>query len=143
MKKLAFLIAIVTLTICITGCSLKKDTRIIEISYKEFKEKVDKKENFFVEIIQTGCSACQSFAPKYKEVLEEYNLTSYQLNFTNMSDEDYESFDKEWNVAGTPTVIFITEGSEITTLQRITSNIAKSKIISKLKSNGYIENDSE
>lgn len=143
MKKLALLIGTLTLFICITGCDVKKETRLIEITYKEFKEKVDNKETFFVEIIQTGCSACESFAPKYKEVLKEYNLISYQLNFTNMSEEDYQNFNKDWNVAGTPTVIFITDGTEITTLQRITSNIAKSKIISKLKSNGYIKNDSE
>jgi len=141
MKKLILIIILITFIFCLTGCSReeKEKNRLIEISYSKFKEKLEDKETFFIEIMQTGCSACKSFAPKYKEVLEEYNLISYQLNFTNMTKEDYEEFNDNYDVKGTPTVIFITEGSEKSELQRITANIAKSKIIAKMKANGIIE----
>ena len=141
MKKLILVLALVSFLFSVTGCEAedKEKNRLIEISYSEFNEKLENKETFFIEIMQTGCSACQSFAPKYKEVLEEYDLVSYQLNFSNMKKEDYNEFDDKYDIKGTPAVMFITEGSEKTEMQRITSNIAKSKIIAKFKSNGIIE----
>jgi len=139
MKKLTLLICLITFLFLFTGCGENEEKRLIEISYTEFKEKLENKESFFIEIMQTGCSACQSFAPKYKEVLEEYKLISFQLNFSNMTEEEYKEFQKDYEVSGTPNVIFIANGVESSKLQRITSNIAKSKIIAKLQANKIIK----
>ena len=137
--KQGFLLIILVLSCC--ACN-NDDKYLKEINYKKFAKKIENKETFFVEVVQTGCSFCQSFTPKLKSVLKEYKITGYQINLTTMSEEDYNLFNNEFNVKGTPATIFITEGKEISILQRIDGNKDKETIISKLKSNGYIKNDS-
>ena len=58
-----------------------------------------------------------------------------------MTEEEDKEFSKEFKVTGTPNTIFITEGQELSILQRIVGNASKQKIISKLKNNGYIEKE--
>ena len=74
-----------------------------------------------------------------EEVLNEYNVIGYVINLSDMSDKELEEFDKLFNVDGTPTTIFMTEGKELSLLQRIDGNVAKEKIITKLENNNYIK----
>lgn len=141
MKHIKRIILLIILIFCCCACD-NNGKYLKEINYKDFSKKINNNETFFIEVVQTGCSFCQSYTPKLKSVLEEYKITGYQINITEMNDEDYKLFNSAFNIKGTPTTIFITEGKEISVLQRIDGNKDKETIISKLKSNGYIKNDS-
>jgi len=139
MKRFKIITMLFIFLILIVGCGKKNDTYLEEISYSKFKEMLENKETFFFEIVQTGCSYCKAFTPKLEEVLEENKIKGYQLNTSNMSQEEYDEFDKMFEIDGTPTTIFIEKGKEASKMERITENVSKNKIISKLKANGYIK----
>lgn len=109
------------------------------ITYDELKEKISNKDTFILEVVQTGCPNCTEFTPVFTKVLEENNIVAYSINLTNFDkDEDFNAFQEEYNVSGTPTVIFFKDGSETSTMRRLVGNQDESIIISKLKSNGYL-----
>lgn len=131
-KKLCLLLLIVFI------CSACGSSKLKSISYSSFKEKLKNKETFFLVVTRDGCQYCEKFVPTVEEVLSEYEVTGYNLNYTDLSDSDKELFDPEYNVDSTPTTIFIRDGEEISILQRIEGNVSKEKLVAKLKSNGYI-----
>ena len=45
---------------------------------------------------------------------------------------------KQFSFSGTPTTIFVINGEEKTAATRINGDVSEEKIISKLKSNGFI-----
>ena len=49
------------------------------------------------------------------------------------------NFRKYINISGTPTVCFITNGEEETTLNRISGEVSLETTIERFKSNGYIK----
>ena len=135
LKHIKNIFFILVFVFILSGCD---SNNLKSLSYKEFNNKLKSNDSFFVEIVQDGCSHCANFTPKLKEVLNEYDIVGYQINLTDLSDEDYSEFSTKYGVNSTPTVIFIFDGQETSLLQRINGNISKDKIISKLKSNGYI-----
>lgn len=139
MKKIKLLSLLLIFLVIFVGCGKNGDEYLEEISYNKFKEMLENKETFFFEIIQTGCSYCKAFTPKLEEVLEENKIKGYQLNMSNMTEKEYEEFDKMFEIEGTPTTIFIENGKETSKMERITENVSKNKIIAKLKTNGYIK----
>lgn len=110
---------------------------LIELSYNDIKEKIEKKENFVLCVSRTTCSHCADYKPKLKEVAKENNINIYYIDVDKYDEEEFSnliSFD-----GSTPTTIFIKNGEEETTSNRINGDVSKSKIIEKLKSNGFIE----
>ena len=136
MKKFKFLIILFLGIFLLSGC--QNDGYLVSINYSDFKDMQENKENFFVEIVQDGCSYCSAFTPKLKEVLNEYKIKGYQLNLSELSSEELKEFNLSFGSPGTPTTIFFTDGKELSKLQRISGNVSKLKIISKLEANGYI-----
>ncbi len=111
---------------------------ILNIDLAGFKEKVEKKEKFVLVVTQTGCSHCMAYLPVLEEVGKEYKLTFYDINMTDLSDEDRTEFNKLVRISGTPTTLFYTDGEETSTTTRLVGQKTKDKIISRLKSEGYI-----
>jgi len=110
---------------------------LIELSYNDIKEKIENKENFVLCVSRTTCSHCADYKPKLKEVAKENNINIYYIDVDKYDEEEFSnliSFD-----GSTPTTIFIKNGEEETTSNRINGDVSKSKIIEKLKSNGFIE----
>ncbi len=141
MNKLK-LILVLLIAVLLVGCTnnnSNEEKYLEEITYKEFLEKLENKETFILEIMATSCTHCQTFTPKFVSVLEEYDIKAYKINLSNISEEDENSLKQEQNYEGTPEVIFFFEGKEKSKLQRIGGDVSKTKIISKLKSAGYIE----
>ena len=87
------------------------------------------KETFFFVVIRDGCSFCESFVPKVEEVLNEYDVIGYKLNISTFTEEEYNEFDATWNVDGTPTTIFIKDGSEVSILQRLEGQTAETCLV--------------
>lgn len=135
MKKIKYLLLVLLVGVIFTGCG---KNNLKTISFNELNKKLENGESFFFEVVQDGCSHCANFTPKLKEVLNEYDVIGYQLNLTDLTEENYKIFNSMFDVDGTPTTIFIVNGKEVSLLQRIDGDVSKEKIISKLKTNKYI-----
>lgn len=136
MKKKFLIILLLLFAIFTTGC---ENNYLKNIDYNNFKEKVESKESFIVEVIQTGCSACKNFTPKFRKILNQNKVTAYQLNYSDLKEEEKKEFDSTFSISATPSVLFITEGEEKSVLTRIIGAVEKDKIVDKLKTNGYIK----
>ena len=130
MKKFKFIFIIMGVLL-LSGCS---KSHIDEISYDEYKNLINDKETFILEVMQDGCSACESFKPTLEEVLKEYDMKIKSINTSDLSDKELDEFD----INGTPTVIFYIDGKEETKAARIIGSVDKDKIISKFKASGFI-----
>lgn len=93
---------------CMTGCSSSNSLQ--NISYDDFKEKIENKESFVVYISRTGCSHCESYEPTLIQVLKDHNLTVYKLNLANVTSSEESSIKKKVDLQGTPTLIYLEEG---------------------------------
>lgn len=138
MKRFLKLVMVLFIfTIILSGCS--KEEHIKEISLDEFKEKIANKETFAIYIGNKGCSHCVSYRPILEKVLEDYDITIYHIDNSKLDSNQYAEFRTYINISGTPTVAFITDGEEETTLNRITGEVSRDATIERFKSNGYIK----
>lgn len=138
---LGVLICILIILVCVLLFIIgkKSDFKSIEdIDLATLKTKIDNKEKFVLVVTQTGCSHCMAYLPVLEEVGEEYKLTFYDINMTNLSDDEKTEFNKLVRISGTPTTIFYTNGEEESTTARLVGEKTKDKIINRLKSEGYI-----
>lgn len=135
MKKKHSLV-IIMLLVFLTGCT---SSVVKNLSYKDFLSKVDKKETLILEVVQDGCSYCESFAPKFEKVLKENNLTAFKLNLSKLSDKEETEFKLKYLISGTPNVVFINEGNDTSLMHRIDGDVSEERIKEKLELNGYIK----
>lgn len=139
MKKiLKSLVIIFIVFVMLTGCS-SNDKHIVDISLEDFKKKVANKESFALYVGNENCSHCVSYMSTLKSVLKEYDITIYHLDNSKLSEKEYADFKTYINISGTPTIAFITNGEEETTLNRIVGEVSKESTIDRFKTNGYIK----
>ena len=123
-KKIKFLL-IGIFIVFLTGCG--SNSTIIEVDYSKLEEMIDNKESFILEVVQTGCSHCEEFSPRFKAVLKTNDLEAYSLNLYNLTEEESEKFSKlTTSVTGTPTVLFFKDGKE--TSNKISGAVSNEKI---------------
>ena len=135
-KKIKFLL-IGIFIVFLTGCGNSSNT-ITEIDYSKLEDLIDNKESFILEVVQTGCSHCEEFSPRFTAVLKTNDLTAYSLNLYNMTDDEREKFSElTTSVTGTPTVLFFEDGKE--TSNRINGAVSNEKIEEELTDAGYIK----
>ena len=94
-----------------------------------------------MEVMRTDCSACVSFKPKITKVANDYKLEIKVINTDHISEKEKTELFKEASIGGTPTVIFYHDGIEETITSRINGSVSIEKIISKMKINGFIEEE--
>ena len=139
---LGVLVCILVILVCTLLLVIGKKYNPSKSEYESvlngLKEKIDNKEKFVLVITQTGCSHCMAYLPVLDEIGKDYKLTFYDINMTNLSDEEKTEFNKLVRISGTPTTIFYTDGEEKTTTSRLVGEKTKEKIINRLKSEGYI-----
>ena len=135
MKKLVKFGVMMMALLLMTGCG---KNYMKEISYKEYKSALENKETFILEIMRTDCSACINFKPKITAVANDYKVEVRYINTDHLTDNDVNSLFNETGITGTPTVIFYKNGVEETVSSRINGSVSKDKIISKFKTNGFI-----
>ena len=110
-----------------------------ELKYSQFVEKMENKESFVLLLSQTTCSHCKDFKPKLDKIAKKYKITIYYMETDLLDKDTYDTFKKKYfNFDGTPTTVFVINGEEKTAASRIDGDVSKEKIISKLKSNGFI-----
>ena len=123
-KKIKYLL-IGILALILTGCSSSKV--ITDIDYSKLEEMIDNKESFILEVIQTGCSHCEEFSPRFKAVLKTNDEEAYSLNLYNMTDDELKKFNElTTSVSGTPTVLYFEDGKE--TSHKINGAVSNEKI---------------
>ena len=136
MKKVKYYVLLFISIVLLTSCG---SSNLKSISYSELNKKLDNKETFFFIVTRDGCSHCEDFIPKVEEVLDEYDIVGYNLNYSDLSEEDDEEFYNKYGISATPTTVFIKDGKEVSILQRIEGDVSKEKLITKLKNNNYIK----
>lgn len=118
-----------------------KQNNLIEITGTELLTKLEQKETFILLVSQEGCSHCEEYKPVLNRVLTENNIRAYELNLTNLrKDEELnKKFSSLFNIDGTPTTIFINEGTEKTTINRLVGTKNYNSLVKSLKERGFIE----
>ena len=128
-KKIKYLL-IGILALILTGCSSSKV--ITDIDYSKLEEMINNKESFILEVVQTGCSHCEEFSPRFKAVLKTNNEEAYSLNLYNMTEDELKKFNElTTSVSGTPTVLYFEDGKE--TSHKINGAVSNEKIEEFLK----------
>lgn len=116
------------------------DSNLIEINYNELKEKIDNKEDFVLCVSRTTCIHCQDYKPKLKKVGYKYKIDIYYIDVDLLNDDELKMFKNTVSFDGsTPITIFFKNGEEKTTATRIEGDVSEEKLISKLKTNGFIK----
>ena len=148
------LLLLITTTL-LTACDKKDDDNkkeeseyLISLTLDELEEKVANKDSFILVITATDCSHCKEYKPILKNVLEEYKITAYEFDQQTLAHQEGDNlvYDQELlgrlkviaNVSGTPTTIFIKDGEETSTTNRIIGSAKREKIITRFKTMGYI-----
>ncbi len=146
-KKKNIILGVLVVILVVLICTLiviigKKNSKayqsVEELNLATLKDKINNKDKFVLVVTQTGCSHCVAYLPILEEVGEDYKLKFYDINITNLSDDEKTEFNKIVRISGTPTTIFYVDGEEVSTSSRLVGEKSKEKIISRLKSEGYI-----
>ena len=137
MKKILFLI---TSLLLLTGCSKGK---LSEISYNEFKTKLDNKEEFVLVIGRASCGHCLDYKETLNKVFEKYKVTLYYVDLDSFTSEEEEKFKTKIlfdnNLIETPTTVYLKEGKEANKRDRIEGALTYSTVIDYLKEKGLIK----
>lgn len=153
-KNLILGLIVLLITALVCGCIYflgkkinendNKMSHVVELNIDTLKEKVENKDNFILVITQTGCSHCEAFLPVVNKVGEKYDITFYQLNRAKMDGDGIKYLKEVVNINttapgfGTPTTFFIYDGVEKTIVNRLVGEKTESKLIERLISEGYI-----
>lgn len=142
MKKKIIIVTSIILLFFITLLIFQSanSKNLIELNCNEVIKKMNNKESFVLCISQTTCSHCFDYKPKLKEIVNTYNINIYFIDIDKCSDLEKEKFINYISFDGsTPVTVFIKNGEEKTTANRINGDVSKSKIIDKFKINGIIK----
>lgn len=114
--------------------------KLVELTYSDVMTKLDNEETFVLCISKTTCSHCADYKPRLEKVAKEYGIDLYFIDIDKYSDEEQDDFVSKITFDGsTPTTVFIKNGTEETTANRIFGAVNTNKIVEKLKNNGFIE----
>ena len=116
--------------------NLEEDSKVDEENIED-KQIEETNEDFF-ENEADSISEDESIEDQ-NDIIEEKNEESDVIAESQNDNEEYDEFQLEFKISGTPTTIFLTEGEEISKMQRISGKTTKAKTISKLTANGYIK----
>lgn len=136
MEKI-FLITIMLLPI-LTGCGSKLSS-YEEIDYNEFIEKIENKETFALFIGSSTCQHCDAFKGTVNRIVKKYQVKIYYIDIHKFDENESKKFKTYINFSATPTTVFITDGEEQTTYNRINGNLSYDKVVEKLTKAGYIK----
>ncbi len=85
-------------------------SNIEQLSFKNFKRKIEKKESFVILISQTTCSHCIAFKPTYNEVFKKNNTVGYELDLLTLTQDERLEFVNMLEIDGTPTTLIYIDG---------------------------------
>ena len=139
MKFKKILLALVSLILAVILCGCSSKSYIINSNIDDIEKKVNNNESFILYIGSKECHNCTSFTPKLEKIVNKNKISVYYIDTYNISDEDYNRLFKLVNYSGTPTLAFITEGSDPGSQTHLVGDVSSDKIESALKNNGYLK----
>ena len=114
----------------------KTYTTYNSLTYDEYSEKIKNNDSFILLLWRTGCSHCETFEPKLKEVISHYNLNIYGLNLADLSEKESSIVENKTFVTGTPTMVYIKDGKYST---KMVGDKDEQELIDFLVECGYLE----
>ena len=141
-KKTLLSIGILVMIIIICGWIflLQNKNGITELNLSQIENKLENKESFILVISKKNCTYCQAYLPKLDKLAKKEKFNAYYIEIDNFSDNEDKKFKELFSyISGTPTTLFIEEGVETITANRINGNVNQDKIKSKLRLYGYID----
>lgn len=139
-KKLKYVVLLLIGTVFITtltACQLGGNVK--NLSVTSLKEKIENKDTFIVEVMRTGCSACESYAPTFNSVMGKYKLEAYQINTADLTDEESSELDSITYISGTPTTLFFVGGKLEDSYNKLVGAVTSDALKTRLKYLGFIE----
>lgn len=139
MKKFKLLIIFI-LILTLAGCSSKEEKyhHISNVNYKEFKEKLDKKEDFILFVTREGCHFCDEMRPHFEKALASTSNKAFELDVAKISEEESDEFLDNYKINGTPHVLYFKKGEEGSILKRIThGGYSEKELTESIKNNGF------
>lgn len=139
MKKIKLLIIFI-LILTLAGCTSKEEkyNHINNINYKEFKEKLDKKEDFILFVTREGCHFCDEMRPVFEKALASTSNKAFELDVAKISEEESDEFLDNYKINGTPHVLYFKKGEEGSILKRIThGGYSEKELTESIKNNGF------
>jgi thioredoxin len=138
MKKwLCLLCALLAVTF-ITACS--KYTTYEEVSFDTVMKMLDEKQSFILFIGSSSCSHCATYEPKLNSVIKEYQVKVYFIDVSKLSDTENSKLNAKISYGNaTPMTVFIENGKEKSSYNRIRGDQDRDVIVSMFQKNGYIE----
>lgn len=140
MKKIKLLIIFI-LILTLAGCTSKKENEyknINKINHKEFKEKLDKKEDFILFVTREGCHYCDEMRPHFNKALASTSNKAFELDVAGISEEESNEFLDNYKINGTPHVLYFKKGEEGSILKRIThGGYSEKELTESIKNNGF------
>ncbi len=83
---------------------------IEEISYSDWRSKVQNKDNFILLITKNTCSRCASFQSVFSRVLKDNSLNAYKIEVSKLNAEDQKALGDTYDLESTPTTIIVHSG---------------------------------
>ena len=74
--------------------TLEGNSGLSEITYTEYKEKMESEKPFIVIIERTTCSHCINYMPVAEQFASDYNIPIYYINTDNLSQDEFTSLQK-------------------------------------------------
>lgn len=136
MKKILTMITMLFLVIGLTGCS--KFTTYTELTYTELEEKLNNKDSFVLVLGSSTCSACAMYKETMEKVITDKQVEVFYIALDKLGDEDYSKVYSKFLVLSTPTTVFIKDGVETTTYDRIIGAAGYTEVVNNLKKHGII-----
>ena len=128
--------------------SVNEGNHIKEITYREYKDKINSSDYTIVLLATPTCSHCMAYKPLMNKVANEYNLEINYVNVSSsgMTNDEYNElhdsisvlkdvYSDGYPVIPTPTTILFKDGKEVAAK---TGNIKDTGFLDFLKSNGVI-----
>lgn len=135
--KRFLLLCICVMTMFITGCG-NKLTTYNEVSYTEYSDLIESKEDFILYIGSANCSHCIDFKPTLEKVIKKYQLEVNYIDVSKLSEKEYAVLENKTKLHGTPTVVFVEDGI-VKTSPKIQGALPYTSVIEKFKESGYIK----
>ena len=113
-----------------------------KIGADAFNDLIKAKKTFVVTFSQDGCHGCELFLPIYYDTIKEAKIGAYEVNITDLYEEDFEKADtvlKSYSIQYTPTFIMIKDGEELEDYRLVGGNTTKEMVMSNLKKGGFIK----
>ena len=147
MKTILFITFVIVLIIGFIFLSRTNNPEVedtdltIPLLFEEFKNKIENEDSFILVVVQAGCPACKAFQPTLNSVIEQYDIDIYSIDTITLTNEERLYLNNIANVASVPTTLFIVNGIEETTLNRIVGNASQTDLVNRLRALNYIERE--